>query len=385
MCRRFRLPRPTQLRRAWPTAFVHFLTVELAPAFIAILSWVNLTRQFQLERRLEDVYERVDAVLACVRSQINAVFYSVSLRYQSVEACLGAEFRVASDLQNGTWTSDLENRTLVRDLGWQDVDPSMWIIRTILWLPIAVLCALICYCVVALFVNGSTNAGSGAYANFCWRIERQRPYKVLALSVFHFVVCICVAMLFASGLRYFALLRQHGAAKFFELFSRTAVDIGALFLSVHSLSHPAILPHSWADNADFGRVIFRREWSQTVSFSCDYFGLQLTDALWRARCGDFEHLRAMLEEPDQAEVVLEICTTLQRIEDMEEITADPEAQINHSRKYASAPSQPSPDIADVEAPRGDGCDGGTSAARPSGTESTLAQPLASRSSETDAI
>lgn len=167
-------------------------------------------------------------------------------------------------------------------------------------------CGVVVSSLCLILWNDGSDICTGRYLATKWRYEKTRLFHCLAVMLLVLVVAGFLVTAIVSG----ATLKSQTFGQLFEAwFFYGSLETIVLLCSAYALL-PSWSPRFDYDGEDFQRLRFRRTWRHVFWISSQEFARDLEEAILLAGCGKWKRLREALEDPDQAEEVLQICRLL---------------------------------------------------------------------------
>lgn len=283
--------------RSWRKALarrlvvVHFLVVELFPAFLAIGAWVALALGVSEAVTLEHGYEGLQATQQCVRSRVAQMLLGPHAQLRDPRACPSVRSSARDDR--------LDDEVIA---GW-----TIWVCRCAVYAPVLLLLSLIVFaCSAFAACVGVTSVGSASYLLFCLQLRHRRTYRVLSLASAR-VAWSCLGICFLASVVPALVGEAAPPVSPWAVWRNQALTVLALLYACRALARPPAPLHPWLASAEFAQAAFRRTWAQVLTEPSDVLCLRFVDALWRAQHSkDAAALAKMLRSPG-AEAVLSAC------------------------------------------------------------------------------
>lgn len=284
---------PEVARYRWrllPTAWIHFLLVELFHVYLATLSW----RSLMITVNARCLMKAHHISIAGIERYFADLYF---LGHASAD-------KISFNKGNSLKLPEATVKTVSVEIWWLIV---AWILPAAAI--ILFLYAMICFC-----SGKHWSFESGSYLYFTWHFKRSWQYvwcvRIMALSpVILPFLWIVQAFLYTDSSDFVVNL---------ELMW-DCTPSGLLLTFALCRLVPNCPVHYWRDCQEFQGTMFRRSFISMFLGTNASFGLKLVDALWTADHGDATRLTRYVPNPNEARLLLEACKRAQLAEGVEAV------------------------------------------------------------------
>mmetsp|Transcript_43833 Transcript_43833/g.121792 ORF Transcript_43833/g.121792 Transcript_43833/m.121792 type:complete len:365 (-) Transcript_43833:121-1215(-) len=277
--------------RRLPTAWVHFLWVELRHVYIAVFAWQALIIHITAKVYMSN-HGIIDAT-----AEIRQHFWNKYFKGYAPETQLTF---------NG-------NTTLVIKEGSVNGFGIAWCM--VVWILPASACTLVVYSLVCLAREGLWSFENGGYLRFTWNIARSPMYGYLVVAMS--VSPLMLLIVWFIGAHVFPKSPKSLDNNFY-IMEGSLLSICLLLFSLNRLAFPSTPVHHWK-REEMLLLKFRRSLLHFLLGSNASFGMKLTDSLWTAQIESELHgqlpegsgLLRYFWSRDAAEAALSVCRRAQ--------------------------------------------------------------------------
>ncbi|CAK9027135.1 unnamed protein product [Durusdinium trenchii] len=177
-------------------------------------------------------------------------------------------------------------------------------------------CSLVASSVLVVLTTRGTDICTGKYLATKWDFEKTRLFRSLSILLLCGVLGCFLVTAYVS--------RSTLKSGTFQQLLQAWLFYGSVAFVLTLVSAYALLP-GWSprfnyQSNDFQRLRFKRTWRHVFWSSSESFARDLEEAILLAGCGSWKRLRNFLEDPTEAQWVLDVCKILDDDDDTDTLS-----------------------------------------------------------------